>query len=95
MFPAQIPQHTVWRRADDKRYTSTYIIYIAISLLMCYDRVRPPDDSTDEGSVCWPQRSVQSSGLEPEAMFLVGGRQQWRAVVKPSARTESDKTCRC
>lgn len=42
---------------------------VFIYLLMCYDRVRPPDDSTDEGSLSRPQRIVQSSSLQQAAVF--------------------------
>ncbi len=49
--------------------TDNVVIYTFTYLLMCHDRVRPPDDSTDEGSLGRPLRSVQSSSLQPAAGF--------------------------
>lgn len=49
----------------------TAVIYTFIYLLMCYDRVTPPDDSTDEGSLSRPLRSVQSSSLQPAPQKVV------------------------
>lgn len=45
------------------------VVYTVIYLVMCHDRVRPPDDSTDEGSLGRLLRSVQSSSLQPAAGF--------------------------
>lgn len=45
------------------------VIETFIDLLICHDRVRPPDDSTDEGSISGPL-SAQCSGLQPVAGFV-------------------------
>lgn len=51
--------------------TDTAVVYNTHSCIYldCHDRVRPADDSTDEGSLSRPLRSEQSSSLQAVTAF--------------------------
>lgn len=69
----------------------TAVIYTFIYLLMCYDRVTPPDDSTDEGSLSRPLRSVQSSSLQPAPVSINTTKSCGQVRQQPSVCTGSHK----